>query len=158
MADEDLQGLLNYAYFFLKFRPRTKKEVRDYLYKKIKKRHWSREDAEKALDQLKKQELIDDKKFVEWFVEQRNILNPKSEYVLRQELYKHGVEKETIENYFQEIPVEEERLAEQALKTRWLRFKSLPHDLRYQKATQFLLRRGFAFDTAKTVIKKLEIS
>ena len=43
--NEDLIPLLDKAYFFLKFRPRSEKEVRDYLYKKIANKNWSREDA-----------------------------------------------------------------------------------------------------------------
>ncbi len=154
--EEDLQGLLNYAYFYLKFRPRTKKEVRDYLYKKIKNRHWSRDDADKVLKRLEEQDFIDDKKFVEWFVEQRNILKPKSEFAIRAELYKYGVEKDVAENYFQEKPLAEDELAEKALRSRWGRFKLLTKEKRFPKALSFLLRRGFSFAVAKIVIEKLE--
>src|SRR3990167_4606871 len=120
--DDDLQTLLNYAYFFLKFRPRTKKEVQDYLLKKIKKGHWSTDDVEKAIKQLEEQNLINDKEFVRWFIEQRNTSKPKSQFVLKGELLRFGITKELIDNYFIEYDQPEDDLALRALQSRWRRF------------------------------------
>ncbi len=156
MVDEDLQGLLNYAYFFLKFRPRTVKEMRDYLQKKIVKRHWSRDAVEEAIKELKEEQLLNDKEFVRLFVEQRNSAKPKSEFVLKRELIRHGVSKDLIEEYFSDHPQNEEELAEKALMPRWHRFQNLPARERFQKAAAFLMRRGFSFAVVKKTIVELE--
>ncbi len=153
---DDLQGLLNYAYFYLKFRPRTVKEMRDYLYKKIEKRHWSRDDVEKTIKELLELEMLNDREFIRMFVEQRNLVKPKSEFVLRRELRQHGISKEIIDEYFAGHPQNEEGLALKALERHWSRFKNLlPRD-RFQKAAAYLMRRGFGFEIIKKTIRLME--
>ncbi|OGK24092.1 hypothetical protein A3F58_04105 [Candidatus Roizmanbacteria bacterium RIFCSPHIGHO2_12_FULL_37_9b] len=155
-TEEDLQTLLNYAYFFLKFRPRTQKEMQDYLYKKIKKRHFSRDDVDKAIKNLEEQGHIDDKAFVEWFVEQRARSKPKGRFVLKAELLRLGIEKDLIDQHLEENPLAEEDLALQALKSKWHQFKNLPAKERFEKSAAFLARRGFPFDIIRETIVKLE--
>jgi regulatory protein len=154
--DENLLSLLNKAYFFLKFRPRSVWEVRHYLYKKIKSKHWSTAEADKVLEELKEEGLVDDKKFVDWFVEQRNASKPKSRFALKNELLRFGIAKDLIDQYFLDHAVDEEELALKALLPRWSRFRNLPSEKRFQKAAGFLLRRGFSFETVRATINKLE--
>ncbi|KKQ24495.1 MAG: Regulatory protein RecX [Candidatus Roizmanbacteria bacterium GW2011_GWC2_37_13] len=154
--NDDLLALLNKAYFFLKFRPRSEKEVRDYLYKKIKSKHWSRDDAEKVIGELRKEDLIDDEKFVAWFVRSRTTLKPKGERLLKRELKQKGVSDELIEKYFSENIIDEESLAFKILEKRWLRFKNLDSRKRFEKSTRFLMSRGFSFDLCKSAFEKLE--
>jgi len=156
ISDDDFQNLLNYAHFFLRFRPRTEKEMRDYLNKKILSRYWSRDDVDRAIAVLKEQNLINDKEFVCWFVDQRKSGNPKGKFVLRGELLRYGLDKQLIDNYLSENPLDEEALANQALISRWPRFNNLSKEKRWQKASQFLLRRGFGFYIIRKTIEKLE--
>ncbi len=156
MDTDDFQKLLNHAYFFLKFRPRTRKELENYLNKKIQKRHWSRDDVEKVIQRLEELDLINDKNFAKWFVEQRLLLRPKSEFALEQELFKHGIHKEIIDEYFSSYSLNEEELAEKVLRERWQRYKNLDKRKRFEKAANFLLRRGFNFELAKKIINRLE--
>lgn len=153
--NDDLIPLINKAYFFLKFRPRSEKEVRDYLYKKIKSKHWSRDDAETVMDELKKEELIDDKKFVDWFVRSRTTLKPKGQRMLVRELKLKGIDDELIEKFFLENSLDEEKLAFQILEKRWPRFKNLDSKKRFEKSARFLMSRGFSFDLAKKIINQL---
>lgn len=157
-SQEDFQKLLDYAYFFLKFRPRSKKEIENYLIKKIQKRHWSRADVQKVIERLEELGLINDRNFVKWFVEQRLLLKPKSEFALKQELYKHGIDKNAIEEYFSSHSLNEEELAEKILRQRWHRYKNLNKRKRFERATAFLMRRGFGFEITKETIEKLENS
>lgn len=156
MLNDDLQILLNYAYFYLKFRPRTKKEMRDYLYKKIKKRHFSQDDVDEVIADLEERGLIDDKEFVRWFIEQRAIGKPKGRFVLKGELLRLGIPKDLIDQHLEEYPLEEEDLALQALKSKWQRFKSFPRKERFEKSAAFLARRGFSFDIIRKIIEKIE--
>ncbi len=155
-TDEDLQPLRNYAYFYLKFRPRSKKEVRDYLLKKIKTRHWSTDSVEKVLSQLEEQGLVNDKEFVRWFVEQRNAAKPKSQFVLKGELLRFGITKELIDDYFLNNDQPEEELAMRALQPRWRRYSQLPKKERFEKSASFLGRRGYSFDVIRRFIAKLQ--
>lgn len=154
--NEDLLALLNKAYFFLKFRPRTEKEIRDYLYKKIRTKHWSRDDAEKVIEELKEENLINDEKFIELFVKDRTTLKPKGKKLLTRELKQKGISDDLIEKYFSINEIDEEKLALQILEKRWPRFRSLDSRKRFEKSYRFLISRGFSFDACRKTIEKLE--
>ena len=156
MIEEDLQPLLQKAFFYLKFRPRTKGELENYLLKKIKTTHWSSDDVKRIIVHLEELEFIDDNKFIQWFVEQRSLLKPKSEFALKRELFQHGVNKALVDEYFSENTLDDEGLALKTLKTRWVRFQKLDKKTRFHKAAQFLMRRGFGFDIVRKTIEKLE--
>lgn len=153
---EDLEPLLQKAFFYLKFRPRTKKEVKHYLLKKVKTTHWSTDDVKKIIQHLEELDFINDKKFIETYVENRNILKPKGQRVLVQELIKLGIEKELIDEYFSKTEIDEEKMAFQILSQRWGRYKNLDKQKRFIKAASFLMRRGFGFDLIKQTINQLE--
>lgn len=154
--NEDLLSLLNKAYFFLKFRPRSEKEIRDYLYKKVSKTHWSRDDADKIIEKLKEKRLLNDEKFIDLFVRDRTALKPKGKKLLIRELKQKGISDKLIEKYFSINEIDEEKLALQILQKRWPRFKNIDSRKRFEKATRFLLSRGFSFELAKRSIENLE--
>ncbi len=149
-------ALLNKAYFFLKFRPRTEKEIRDYLYKKISRTHWSRNDAEKVIRELIEEKLVDDKKFVDLFIRDRTALKPKGKKLLTKELKQKGISDELIEQYFLENNIDEESLAFKILEKRWQRFKFLDSRKRFEKSARFLMSRGFNYDLIKKIISRFE--
>lgn len=154
--NEQIQSALNKAYFFLKFRSRTKKEVEIYLKKKAERFHWDRGVVDGAIAQLEEQGLIDDVKFIEWFVDQRNRAKPKSKFVLQAELQRLGVSKDLVDSYFTDSPQDEDALALEALRPKWYKFQSLPKRERFQKIVSFLSRRGFSFDSIKKAIQTIE--
>lgn len=153
--DNDLIPLLNIAYFYLKFRPRTIKETRYYLYKKVRTTHWSHEAADKVIDHLIKLKFLDDKTFINYLVTSRTKTKVKGIFAIKRELAKFGVEKELIDEYFSKTEINEEELAEKILTSRWSRLKTLPKQKRFEKAIGFLQRRGFNFDISRKIIKKL---
>lgn len=152
---ENLSYLTNKAYFFLKFRPRTKKEIINYLLKKIKNHNFSIDDINKVIKRLEEENLINDQKFISWFVEQRCLGKPKSQFFLKKELIRLGIEENLIEKFFLEYPLNEEQLAFKALLSKWKHFKNLPKDKIFEKAINFLIRRGFSFDVGKKAFEKL---
>lgn len=150
--DKGYQRALDFAYFYLKFRPRTKKEVVNYLNKKSEKYFFSQEIIDKIVKQLEELDLINDKKFIEWFVDQRNRAKPKSQFALTAELLHFGIEKDLINYFFQDSPQNEESLAQQALNKRWSQYSRLPKKECFQKSASFLSRRGFNFEIINKVI------
>lgn len=153
--DSDLIPLLNMAFFYLKFRPRTVKETRDYLYKKVKTTHWSHVAVHKIIKHLIEQKFLDDKEFINYLVASRTRTKVKGVFAIKQELSKYGVEKELIDEYFSKTEINEEALAEKILGHRWPRLKSLPKQKRFEKAIGLLQRRGFNFETGQKIIEKL---
>ncbi len=157
MSDQNkLQSALNSAYYFLKFRPRTKKEVERNLQKKSEKYGWSASIIEQTLKHLEEQKFINDAEFIELYVENRKKLKQKSVYALRNELMKLGINKELLDEYFAEHEQNEDELAYAALQNRWRKFQYLDKKTRFQKAASFLANRGFSFDIIKKTIAKYE--
>lgn len=147
---------LQKTYFYLKFRPRTEREVQTYLEKKGEKFGWPHEVIEQTIICLKKQNLINDKHFISWLVDSRSRTKPKSAFALRSELFKLGIPKELLDEHFSTYETDESELAIQALRPKWRRFQTLESRDRFQKAAAFLSRRGFSFDLIKKAIRTLE--
>ena len=155
-SKDEAEKALGHGYFFLKFRPRSKKEMIVYLNKKSIKYQWGVYVAEAAIRRLEKEGLVDDEVFIHWFVEQRSSRKLKGEYALRQELRRFGIEDELVNQYFLENPLQEKEYARTVLMRRWPRLKSLQREKRTQKAYAFLLRRGFDFGVVKKTIADIE--
>lgn len=156
MDNKELTMAYKRACFFLKFRPRTVKEVRDYLEKRKRKIKFSQKTVDQVISRLKIEGLLDDEKFIQWFVESRLRSAPKGKIVLVKELRKLGVDSPLIERYFQAKPLDEDGLALTVLKKAWSRWQGLSPVKRYQKAVHFLSRRGFDWSTIKNTIAQLE--
>jgi len=154
--DKKFTKALNFAYFYLKYRPRTRKEIYKYLIKKSKRFKYTEETIKQVIEFLINDDLINDKKFVSWFVDQRNRNKPKGEFALRNELLRLGIEKELIDDFFIENPLNEKQLAYKAVSSRWPLFKKLPRRKRLERTFQYLQRRGFNFDVIKKTYQRLE--
>ncbi|PIU37450.1 hypothetical protein COS77_00460 [Candidatus Roizmanbacteria bacterium CG06_land_8_20_14_3_00_34_14] len=152
--DDDLIPLLNFAFFYLKFRPRTISETREHLYKKVRTTHWSHEAVDKVINHLIELKFLDDKAFIDYLVRSRTATKVKGVYAIKQELYRFGVDREIVNDYFTNTEINEEELAEKALARRWEIIKNLPKQKRYEKATSYLRSRGFGFDIARKTIDK----
>ncbi|PIP64788.1 hypothetical protein COW96_00670, partial [Candidatus Roizmanbacteria bacterium CG22_combo_CG10-13_8_21_14_all_33_16] len=72
------------------------------------------------------------------------------------ELQKFGVESDLIDQYFSQNPVDDEALALRLLSKSWRRFSNLPEKIRFQKAINFLLRRGYSFSRAKEAYNQVK--
>ena len=153
--DDDLIPLLNIAFFYLKFRPRTIKEIRDYLYKKVRTTHWSHEAVDKIIKHLIELKFLDDKEFINYLVASRTRTKVKGVFAIKQELNRFGVDKELVDEYFSKTEINEEELAEKILESRWPRLKTFPKQKRFEKAISFLLRRGFNFEISRKTVEDL---
>lgn len=154
--EDDLIPLLNIAFFYLKFRPRTIKEAREHLYKKVRTTHWSHEAVDKVIDHLIELKFLDDKEFIKYLVTSRTRTKVKGIFAIKQELNRFGVDKELVDEYFANTEINEEELAEKAIAKIWPRLQSLPKQKRFEKASSYLRSRGFNFDISRKTIKKLE--
>lgn len=154
--NDDLIPLLNIAFFYLKFRPRTIKEAREHLYKKVRTTHWSHEAVDKVIDHLIELKFLDDKEFIKYLVTSRTRTKVKGIFAIKQELNRFGVDKELVDEYFANTEINEEELAEKAIAKIWPRLQSLPKQKRFEKASSYLRSRGFNFDISRKTIKKLE--
>jgi len=142
--------ILDKVYRFLSLRPRSEKEVADYL----KKRKISSSDFEKIFKILKEQKLVDDWEFAKWWIEQRETFKPKGKIALKTELKQKGIHEEIIEKALAQI--DEESLAKKALAKKAKTYQNLSSEEFFRKISQFLTYRGFSWQTIEKVAKKFK--
>ena len=134
---------------FATLRPRSEKEIRDWF--KRKKVH---ESLHKELfNRLNRLELVDDKKFAKWWVEQRIAFRPKGKGGLNYELRGKGIKQEIINEILQDSPIDEEKSARQLLEKVSYKWKDLPNREARQKKAQYLARKGFSWDVITRFLK-----
>jgi len=98
---------------------------------------------------------LDDNAFIDYLVNSRIKTKVKGIYAIKQELYKFGVDRELVNEYFSNTKINEEELAEKFLSSRWPRLKSLLKQKRFEKALSLLQRRGFNYEVSRKTIEKL---
>ena len=155
LAREQIAKLTDLATNFLSFRPRSEKEVIEYLAKKLAARENIKfREASQSLQidtviaKLKKYKYINDLEFANWYIQSRSRSRPRGAILLKLELKKKGVSTEIIENLLQKSTKEID-LAQKALEKKIKRWAKLPPlDLK-KKVYQYLASRGFDFETIK---------
>lgn len=139
---------------FLTYRPRSEKEIRDYLVRK----NIDQETQEKIWEKLRHLHLVDDKVFAEWWIGQRSGGRPKGKRVLAMELREKGIDKELSGELLaiSREPSAEILLAEKVAKKQLAKFKNLPFFEIKKKLYGVLAGRGFDYETIEEVVAKIE--
>jgi regulatory protein len=142
---------------YLSRRPRTEKEIADYLAKK----QFDKQTAQRTIDLLNNLHLLDDAEFARMFCRDKIQRKPVGERILRGALFRKGINKEIIDTVMPEFFSHdaERELALNAGKkqyTKLLRSRSHMEKLQLKKRLfDFLVRRGFDFDTVQSVLRQL---
>lgn len=134
---------------FATLRPRSEKELKDWLRKKRvhKSLHKS------LFNRLKRLDLIDDYQFAKWWVEQRTAFRPRGKMALFSELRQKGIERRIIEKALSEFEVDEEKLAKISLKKKEYRWKKMGKREKTKRMSNYLARKGFSWEAIKEAIK-----
>jgi len=140
-----LDKLLNFA----TLRPRSEKEIKDYLRRK-KSPESITEELFKRLNNL---ELIDDTEFARWWVEQRQSFSPKTKRVLSNELRIKGIDREIIKEILEEIEIDELKLAKELIKNKMYKWERFDPKIKKQKISQYLAGKGFDWNVIQDVLK-----
>ena len=125
-------------------RPRSEKELNDYLFKKVFEKKLDKDYIGSIVERLKNKKYLDDKKFAEWYVENRFVKKGISQKRLRMELVKKGVSTEIIEKVLCERNDEEEIL-------KIIAKKRAKYD--DEELTQYLCRQGFDYQLAQSLVR-----
>jgi len=142
---------------YIGFRPRSEKEVRDYLQKKIQKRVDGSELIEAIIVKLKSQNFINDLEFAKWLVRSRSEFRPKGKYLVTQELRQKGIPQEIIDSVFTSDirTLSENDLAISLLFQKKRKYEQMDPQERFNKAGSMLARRGFSLDVIKAAIDQV---
>ncbi len=127
-------------------RPRSTAEIRD----RLRQKGYEPQTVERVIHRLQELGYLDDEAFARYWVENRERFRPRGPHALRYELHQKGIPAHIIDRVLGEINPLASAL--NALRARALRWAHLEENAFRQKATQFLARRGFSYDTIQEAI------
>lgn len=140
-------------------RPRSRREMNDYLYRKTRdtrtktgdvKRGVSKELTARVFDRLDEKGHLDDEKFARFWVENRNLRKGSSMRKIRSELQAKGVESGIIDKVLNESDRDD---SSEIMKIIAKKAKRYPDE---QKLIAYLARQGFSYDDIKRALSDEE--
>jgi regulatory protein len=146
LKQEDERGrAYNLGVRFLGHRPRSVAEMEHYLEKK----EFAPEAIAFAVEKLCTRGYLDDEAFARFWVDNRMRFRPRGVYGLRYELHQKGIDDEVIDQALADI--DEEAAARRAVHPKLAGWRKLERRQFENKVVGFLNRRGFGYDTARTI-------
>lgn len=137
---------------FLSIRPRSIAEIK----KKLEEKKYTPKIIRKTIVWLKKEELLNDKKFAKMWVQNRKNFHPLGKFRLSLELRKKQVPLKIIEKEISGIKEKQEvKEAKELAKKRVKLYKDQDKYKKREKIIAFLQRRGYGWDVIKGAIEKI---
>lgn len=150
MTDNNsLQDCLNAAYRYLSYRPRSEAEIRQWLHR----RGFANEVTEKAIANLREQNLSDDFAFAQFWADNRLSFRPKSKRLIKKELRDKKVAAEIIEQITKDI--DDEEIAYKLGSSRMPTLAHLDYPDFYRRLSSYLAYRGFSYEVIRDTIARL---
>lgn len=144
----EFQKTLDNLLKFTTLRPRSEKEIKDYL--KRKKVHESLNTE--LFSRLNRLDLVDDFKFAKWWVNQRVEFKKKSIKDISFELKQKGVDSRTIKNILDDSGIDEIKIVKEILEKKKYKWERYDNETKKQKITQYLLGKGFSWGIISKVV------
>ena len=143
----------NNAYALLRQRPRSEFEIRN----RLKLKGYGFEIIDQVVEGLRRAGEIDDARFAKLWVDSRMQTNPVGDVVLRYELKGKGLNDTIIEATLADKAEEydEYEVAFSMAGERFERLKKLDRKKALKRLYDFLLRRGFKYETVRKVVEKI---
>lgn len=129
-------------------RPRSSKEVRDYLYKKIYEKKLDKKYIDEIVTRLESKGYVDDRRFAEFWVENRFVKKGVSRKRLAMELMKKGISKDIIDEVLDGRDDKQEILKIIARK------RDKYDD---EKLIAYLCRQGFSYQLVRSLVLDSEM-
>jgi regulatory protein len=146
------------AYRFISYKPRTLKEVSD----KLKAKGFQSDLVSKVVEELKNYGFINDLEYARNFVLNRSRSKTLGELALRRELLSKGISSEIVDEVLSEREnlIDEFEIALDLAQGKLKQIKSLKkrkkgRDEYKRRIYEFLLRRGFKFETINRVMREI---
>lgn len=144
---------------YLGVRPRSEKEMRIYLARKLTRYHLPDEEVTALIDmhvhRLLSSSLLDDEAFARWYVDEKSHFKQRGPLRLRIELQTKGINPDIIDQALFTKEEKDADIIKQLLSKKYRSYNlNIPEDLR--KVRMGLLRRGFSLSDIKTAIEELD--
>ncbi len=127
-------------------RPRSVREVRDYLSKKVFEKKLDKGYVEKITERLIEKGFLDDASFAEWYVENRFVKKGVSQKRLKMELAKKGVSAEIIEMALHGSERNDEDEIRKIIAKKRAKYDD-------EKLIAFLCRQGFSYQQVQDLVR-----
>lgn len=142
----------NLALYHLSFKQRTVKEVNDYL----RKHDIEEETIAHVINSLKKDNWLDDSKYVHAIINANLLSGDKGAYALKQKLMQKGIAASIIDDELHQHDFT--NLAETVAQKLLKKYQGkLPEKALHDKILQQLINKGFAYEEAKIAYQSLTI-
>jgi len=142
--DRGAERLFQAALRYLAIRPRSVREMTDYLTKKNPDPAW----IPRIINRLNRYRYLDDEAFAKMFIENRIRNHPKSRFALTHELKQKGISSRIIESQLSSY--DDIQMACSALSSRIRHWRRLDPEIRQKKAFNYLRYRGFGFEAIQS--------
>ncbi len=146
----------NLSLRYLSYRPRSEKEIKDYLEKKSTNTPaLTQEIIVQIIGKLKEYNFLNDLDFAKFWVEQRTKFKKKPIRVIEYELSQKGIDQDLIEEVLSKFDAKDldfenaKKLADKKMDF----YRGLPEDKRREKVMSYLLRKGFNYEIVKKALK-----
>lgn len=146
--DDELSRATDRALVFLTGRPRSVREVRDRLAKK----EVPPPVIDAVIARLAGWGYIGDEGFARYWIEHRGANQPRGKRLLQQELWRKGVERETVNRVLDESEIDEFGAALGLARKRLPQLRALDELSQRRRLSGFLQRRGYDYPTIKRVL------
>ncbi|MCB9135216.1 MAG: RecX family transcriptional regulator [Anaerolineales bacterium] len=148
-SQDQKEQALQRALHLISYRPRSEAEIRNHL----EKYQIPEEITTTVIARLRETGMLNDQKFAETWIENRAAFRPRSKFALRLELAQKGIDETTIANTL--ATVNDEAQAYEAGRKKARQLRDMDEKTFQQKLLGFLARRGFSYEVASPVVKKL---
>lgn len=148
-AEDAQEVAFQKAVNFLSYRDRTEAEVRKHL----QERGIGEENVERVMERLQGSRLVDDQRFVQTWIENRNEFRPRSRKALAYELRQKGIADEEIQEALENH--DEDAMAYQAAVKQASKLANLDWQEFRQKMYAHLARRGFTYEVSSQVAARV---
>lgn len=148
-AKDAREAVYSQALKLLNYRDRSEAEVRQNL----KHDDVPEEVVDEVIERLQRAGLINDERFAQNWIENRNEFRPRSRRALTYELNAKGIERQAFEQALEQV--NDDELAYQAAVRQSKKYSDLPWLEFRQKMFAFLARRGFSYETSAPVVKRV---
>ncbi len=121
--------------------------------RKLAQKRFDREIVDAVLQELKRNQFVDDQRFARGWVERRTAFRPRGRRLLAVELEQRGVPEEIIRNVLDEFSPDEESEALVGLIHKKLReLRACEPEVKKRRLLGFLARRGFSYSDIRQVL------
>lgn len=153
---EKLKGRI---YKLVLSRPRSEKEIHDYIQKKLRegrykveKKYWQ-ELTTSIVSGLKKLGLINDSEFARWFIDNRKEFKPRGRRLLQMELKQKGIDDSTIQKSLRLDNDDELEMAKRLVMKKEKSLMRYNEKKKKEKLIALLQRKGFGWDMIQKVVE-----